>query len=256
MGEITTTTTTTSTITTTTTTNDNNDYNNDNHNTKNTNTTTYTATTTDRFCPVSLCLEHYETDPSGVIGNTQAALEHRARHPFPRSRIGAPVGGWRKKARGRSRASYKTSPTNRSEKGRAARSVTPPQDGPRSETIASRRPRRSLAATATPVSVVDAASLKKMRKDSGEAKLVELMAEGRRVRAGWFARREFVCRCCKMATKRAVRQYGLLGSLETDGIVLPFGESEVSGKPRRPGRWRWRRRRPARPTFSSHDRCA
>lgn len=67
---------------------------------------------------------------------------------------------------------------------------------------------------------------------------MELMAEGRRVRAGWFARREFVCRSCKMATKRAVRQYGLLGSLETDGIVLPFGESEVSDRPRS---W-WRRR--------------
>lgn len=186
----------------------------------------------DRFCPVSLCLEHYGTDPSGVIGNTQAALEHRARHPFPRSRIGAPVGGWRKKARGRGRASYKTPPLNRPGRGRGGRSMTPPGGLP-SETIAARRPKRSVAATSAPASVVDAACLKKMRRESGETKAVELMAEGRRVRAGWFARREFVCRGCKMAMKRAVRQYGLLGSLETDGIVLPFGESEVSGRPRR-----------------------
>ncbi|CAM9562217.1 unnamed protein product, partial [Laminaria digitata] len=182
-----------------------------------------------RFCPLSLCNEHYATDPSDVIGNTQAALEHRARHPFPRSRIGAPIGGWRKKARGRSRASYKTPPLNRSVKSRGGRSTTPPPGGPPSETIAARRPKRSVAATATPASVVDAARVKKMRLDSAEkSKVVELMAEGRRVRAGWFARREFVCRGCKMATKRAVRQYGLLGSLETDGIVLPFGESEGS----------------------------
>lgn len=38
---------------------------------------------------------------------------------------------------------------------------------------------------------------------------------------------EFVCDMCKAAARRAVRQFGLMGAMETGGIVLPYGESEV-----------------------------
>lgn len=46
--------------------------------------------------------------------------------------------------------------------------------------------------------------------------------------AGFEGGVEFVCTGCKMAARRAVRQYGLLGALETGGLVLPYGESDVS----------------------------
>lgn len=105
------------------------------------------------------------------------------------------------------------------------------------ETIATRRPKRGAAvlsssggagageAASSPYTSVAKRSRggEGGRDGFGGAGGADGVAE-----AGGLARNEFVCRACKKAARQAVRQYGLLGALETGGIVLPYGESDVS----------------------------
>lgn len=53
-----------------------------------------------RFCPVSLCEDHFQYDAAGVIGETAASLFRRARNPYPRTRTGS---GAARRGRGRGR---------------------------------------------------------------------------------------------------------------------------------------------------------
>lgn len=89
--------------------------------------------------------------------------------------------------------------------------------------LAARRQKRGLASSVSPAP--DGSVAKRSRPVNGG--VVGGIPRGSSVGGKGFEGAEFLCRGCKMAARRAVRQYGLLGSLETGGLVLPYGESDV-----------------------------
>lgn len=194
---------------------------------------------------MSLCDEHYCEDPSGIVAETYESLQHRVRRPFPRTRGGSfrpnatsggtVGGGGRRGSSGQGRGSGgRSGSRGRGGGGGGGRGGRKPSSGggAAGDTIAQRRPKRGqVAATAAAV----AAAPKDGEGCSGGGG----SGGDKRSRCGGglgdgvgLTESNFVCVGCKMAARRAVRQYGLLGSLETGGVVLPYGESDVS-------RWRW-----------------
>lgn len=180
-----------------------------------------------RFCPVSLCEDHFHANPSGIVAETHDSLQRRCHNPFPRShptRGGGSRGG--RGARGRGRGGRGRGRGKSSSPSRAKETAESSGGGDPSEVpIAARRPKRGVSAMSSPGG--DGSALKRSRGSGGPGG-----GGGGAGAAGdgdGLGEREFVCRGCKMAARRAVRQYGLLGSLETGGIVLPHGESDVSG---------------------------
>eukprot|EP00752_Nemacystus_decipiens_P001514 g1486.t1 len=195
-----------------------------------------------RFCPVSLCDEHYRTDPSGIVAETYDSLQHRVRRPFPRTRGGgfrkpsAPAlpaasgsrggGGGRKRGHGDSG-------------GGGGSGRKQPRVPPAGDNIAHNRPRRGQATAPPPAYAGTSTGTGGRRGDvrgaggggsGGKAPPRDKRSCGVGEPGGaGFGESDFVCSACKMAARRAIRQYGLMGSLETGGVVLPYGESEESG---------------------------
>ena len=152
----------------------------------------------------------------------------------------------RPRGKGRAKASNATSPSARSHSGGSpsgrAKGNTPASDSQegskkggsgkaREGPIAGRRPKRGLSTTNAEGEELEP-DVKRPRVEGPGGKLG--MAPAERVKLGSavdMKEKEFVCDMCKMAAKRAVRQFGLLGALETVGIVLPYGESDVSTGP-------------------------
>ncbi|CAM9322977.1 unnamed protein product, partial [Scytosiphon promiscuus] len=107
-----------------------------------------------RFCPASLCGEHFRTDPSGIVAETYDSLQHRVRRPFPRTRGGGfgPTkarGGGAAGLAGYGRGSSRGKGGGRGSKnrGRGRGGGKKPTGGePAVETIAQRRPKRGQVA--------------------------------------------------------------------------------------------------------------
>ncbi|CAM9565151.1 unnamed protein product, partial [Ectocarpus sp. 4 AP-2014] len=197
-----------------------------------------------RFCPISLCDRHFRTDPSGMIAETYESLKHRVRRPFPRTRGGGfgprsrtQVGGTGTVAGASSSSSSSSggaaSRGGRGKRGRPGRGRRGRGGGRRSAreaggeaTIAQRRPKRGQTATVAAPAPAPAVVSAGGGGGGGDRRSCGVGLPGG---GAEFGEHDFVCTGCKMAAKRAVRQYGLLGSLETGGVVMPYGESEGSG---------------------------
>ncbi|CAM9150610.1 unnamed protein product, partial [Hapterophycus canaliculatus] len=205
-----------------------------------------------RFCPASLCDEHFRTDPSGIVAETFDSLQHRVRRPFPRTRGGgfgpgkaggggaAGVAGYGKgssrgKGGGRGSRGRGRGSGGRGSRGGGRKSVG---GEPAGETIAQRRPKRGQVTVAVPESRGSGGASGGSSSGGGGGGGGSGGSGGGDKRSRGVGEpgggagcgdHDFVCTGCKMATRRAVRQYGLMGALETGGVVLPHGESEGSG---------------------------
>lgn len=176
-----------------------------------------------------------------MIAETYESLKHRVRRPFPRTRGGGfgprsstQAGGTGTVAGASSSSSGGGGAGSRGGRGKRGR----PGRGRRGRgggrwsvrgaggeaTIAQRRPKRGQTATVAAPTPAPAVVSVSGGGGGGDRRSCGVGLPGG---GAGFGEHDFVCTGCKMAAKRAVRQYGLLGSLETGGMVLPYGESEV-----------------------------